>query len=168
MNGNVNGLLRSGAGAIVVLEARTPQEYPPQIEPTVLDQAGLTFSPELLLVRTGQPTEFRNSDETLHNVHVSNADTKEAAFNVAIPTGGKYTYTFRKDGFYHVGCDIHPAMAADIFATSSPFATVAESDGRFAFTDVPPGAYTVHTFSSRGRSQQDVEIRKGVNELRIE
>jgi hypothetical protein len=133
-----------------------------------MDQAGLTFSPELLLVRTGQPTEFRNSDDTLHNVHVSNVDTREPAFNVAIPTGGKYTYTFRQDGFYHVGCDIHPAMAADILATSSPFATVAESDGRFAFTDVPPGAYTLHTFSSRGRLQQDVEIRGGANELRIE
>jgi hypothetical protein len=133
-----------------------------------MDQYGLTFSPELLFVRTGQPTEFTNSDDTLHNVHVGNVDTREPAFNVAIPTGEKYIYTFQKDGFYHVGCDIHPAMTAEIFATSSPFATAAETDGSFSFAGVPPGAYTVRAFSGRGRWQQDVEVKGGVNEVRIE
>ena len=69
--------------------------------------------------------EFRNSDDTLHNVRVSHEETRTSAFNVAIPTGESYTYTFERDGFYRVGCDIHPAMAASVFAASSPFTTVA-------------------------------------------
>ena len=90
-----------------------------------MDQAGLTFGPELLLVRTGYPVEFRNSDDTLHNVRVSHEETRASAFNVAIPTGEVYTYTFERDGFYRVGCDIHPAMAASVFARASPFTALA-------------------------------------------
>jgi plastocyanin len=161
----------AGGQAIVVLEAKAPRaDAPPAggVELPVMDQAGLTFLPELLFVRTGRPVEFRNSDDTLHNVHVGNIDTRESAFNVAIPTGETYTYAFQKDGFYHVGCDIHPAMSAEIFATSSPFATVAEQDGRFSFAGVPPGAYTLRAFSSRGRWQQEIEVRSGVNGVRVE
>src|SRR5204862_1667291 len=106
-----------------------PREFPPQSETPVMDQVGQTFGPAVLLVRTGQPVEFRNSDDTLHNVHVNDEDTREAAFNVAIPTGSSYTFTFRRNGFYHVGCDIHPAMTAEIGSTSTPSATLADPDG---------------------------------------
>ena len=132
-----------------------------------MDQVSLTFTPPMLLARTGDAVEFRNSDDTLHNVHVGNIETKEPAFNVAIPTGEHYTYTFTKDGFYHVGCDIHPAMAADILAVSTPFAMIAESDGRFAFADVPPGAYVVRAYAAGAKVEREVEIKAGANAVSL-
>jgi hypothetical protein len=132
-----------------------------------MDQAGLTFSPDLLFVRTGQPVEFRNSDETLHNVHVGNSDTKEPSFNVAIPTGEVYKYTFTKDGFYHVACDIHPAMSAEILSVSTPFAAVAGEDGAFSFADVPPGAYVLQVWKSGVKSEREVEIVTGANAIEL-
>jgi hypothetical protein len=134
----------------------------------VMDQAGLTFGPELLLVRTGYPVEFRNSDDTLHNVRVSHEETRASAFNVAIPTGGSYTYTFERDGFYRVGCDIHPAMAASVFAASSPFTTLAGADGSFTFADVPPGAWTVTVYADGKKLHQDVAVSGGVTTVTIE
>src|SRR5262249_19583753 len=120
--GRVAGRVPGASGAVVVvLEPRTARTFPLQSELPVMDQVGLTFGPELLLVRTCQPVEFHNSDDTLHNVHVSHEETREPQFNVAIPTGNSYTHTFARDGFYRVGCDIHPAMAASIFASASPF-----------------------------------------------
>jgi plastocyanin len=145
-------------GAIVVLEPKTPQAFPPGDQP-VMDQVSLTFTPAMLFVRTGQPVEFRNSDDTLHNVHVGNADTKEPSFNVAIPTGEKFTYTFSKDGFYHVGCDIHPAMSADILAASTPFVTAAGANGSYGFENVPPGAYRVRVYAAGNRTENDVNVR---------
>ena len=133
-----------------------------------MDQAGLTFGPELLLVRTGFPVEFRNSDDTLHNVRVSHEETRASAFNVAIPTGEAYTYTFERDGFYRVGCDIHPAMAASVFAASSPFTAVAGADGSFAFADVPPGAWTITVYADGKRLHKDVEVKGGVTEVMID
>jgi plastocyanin len=150
---------QAGAAVIVVLDPAAPREFPPQSETPVMDQVGQTFGPAVLLVRTGQPVEFRNSDDTLHNVHVNDEDTREGAFNVAIPTGSSYTFTFPRDGFYHVGCDIHPAMAAEIVSTSTPYAALADADGRFAFENVAAGSYTLTVFANGRKSRRDVEVK---------
>jgi plastocyanin len=159
----------SASGAVVVvLEPRGAREFPAQSEKPVMDQVGLTFGPELLVVRTGQPVEFRNSDDTLHNVNVKHEETRAQAFNVAIPTGGAYEHTFPRDGFYRVGCDIHPAMAASIFAASTPFAALAESDGSFRFADVPPGPWKVVVYGGGRRLERDVDVKGGVTEVSVE
>jgi plastocyanin len=160
--GSVSGKVASlapGTTAFVFLQPKTPRAYPPPAEQPVMDQIGQTFGPPILFVRTGQPVEFRNSDDTLHNVHVTNEDTREGAFNVAIPTGNSYHYTFERDGFYHVGCDIHPAMSAEIVSTSTPYATVAEADGSYAFDGVAPGAYTLTIYAGGQKTESDIEVR---------
>ena len=166
--GSIAGQVKATGSAVVVLEPKTARTFAAPDEKPVMDQAGLSFGPELLLVRTGFPVEFRNSDDTLHNVRVSHEETRASAFNVAIPTGESYTYTFEKDGFYRVGCDIHPAMAASVFAASSPFAMIAGADGRFAFADVPPGAWTVTVYVDGKQLHKDVEVASGPVTVAIE
>jgi hypothetical protein len=133
-----------------------------------MDQVSLTFGPDLLFVRTGQPAEFRNSDDVLHNVNVKHEETREQQFNVAIPTGGSFEHTFARDGFYRVGCDIHPAMTASVFAATTPFTTVAGSDGGFAFDGVPRGPWTVTVYTGGKRLHKDVDVKGGVTEVTIE
>ncbi|HZT77344.1 MAG TPA: carboxypeptidase regulatory-like domain-containing protein [Vicinamibacterales bacterium] len=157
VSGKVPGF-SPGALAIVILDPKTPREFAPPTDAPIMDQVGQTFGPAVLFVQTGQPVEFRNSDDTLHNVHVSNEDTREGAFNVAIPTGNSYRYTFKQDGFYHVGCDIHPSMSAEIISTSTPFATTATDDGGYEFVDVPPGQYRLTIYMGGKKTQSDVEI----------
>jgi plastocyanin len=167
-SGRITGRVNAGGTAVVVLEPRTARTFPAPDEKPVMDQAGLTFGPELLLVRTGFPVEFRNSDDTLHNVRVSHEETRASAFNVAIPTGESFTYTFERDGFYRVGCDIHPAMAASVFASASPFTTLAGGDGSFTFDEVPAGGWTVTVYTAGKRLHQDVEVAGGVTSVTIE
>jgi plastocyanin len=166
--GSIAGRVHAKGAAVVVLEPKTARAFPPQNDKPVMDQQGLSFGPELLLVRTGQPVEFRNNDDTLHNVHVSHEETREPAFNVAIPTGGTYTYTFARDGFYRVGCDIHPSMAASIFAASTPYTTLADSAGNFTFADVPAGSWTVTVYADGKRLHKDVEVAGGVTNVTVE
>ncbi|HKB14015.1 MAG TPA: plastocyanin/azurin family copper-binding protein [Vicinamibacterales bacterium] len=163
--GRVVGTIRAGTVAVVALEPKSGRAFPPQTDKPVMDQVGQTFGPELLLVRTGEPVEFRNSDDTLHNVNVKDEQTREQAFNVAIPTGGVYEHTFKKDGFYRVACDIHPAMAASIFAASTPYTAVAESDGHFEFAGVPSGSWTITAFTGGRRLQKDLDVKGGVTEV---
>jgi plastocyanin len=160
--GSVSGT--AAPNVIIVLAPKTPRDLPAS-EPVWMDQVSATFTPEFLFVRTGQPVEFRNSDDTLHNVHVGNADTGEPSFNVAIPTGEHYAYTFAKDGFYHVGCDIHPAMSAEIFAASTPFVARTASDGSFSFTDVPTGPYVLRSLLGGEKKEREVEVKAGANSL---
>jgi len=166
--GRIVGRVQASGTAVVVLEPKDGRTFPPQSEKPVMDQVSLSFGPELLFVRTGQPAEFRNSDDTLHNVNVKHEETREQAFNVAIPTGSNYEHTFGRDGFYRVACDIHPAMAASIFAAATPFTALAAADGSFAFDDVPPGAWTVTVYTGGKRLRKDVEIKGGVTEVTVE
>jgi plastocyanin len=166
--GRLVGTVRATGMAVVVLEPKDARTFPPQGEKPVMDQVSLSFGPELLFVRTGQPAEFRNSDDTLHNVNVKHEETREQAFNVAIPTGSHYEHTFGRDGFYRVGCDIHPAMTASIFAATTPFTTLAAVDGSFAFNDVPPGPWTVTIYTGGKRLHKDVEVKGGETQVTIE
>jgi plastocyanin len=159
----VTGTVRT-AGAfpsIVIFEPEGEPDRSPQLEPPVMDQVQQTFTPPVLLVRTGQPVEFHNSDEVLHNVRVRDDATKTGAFNVAIPTGGKYVYTFKDDGYYDVGCDIHPAMAAQVIATTSPFTTLADAQGHFVIDGVPTGSYKVTVYAGADRLERTLVIGKG-------
>src|SRR5262245_40140322 len=81
----------AGQSSIVVLHPKTPVDAP-QILPPVMDQVALTFIPGVLVVRTGHPVEFRNSDDVLHNVRVNEDATKAGTFNVAIPMGEDYRF----------------------------------------------------------------------------
>jgi len=49
-------------------------------EPVVLDQRGCEFQPHIVVLRTSQPLEMRNSDDALHNIHPKPAANRE--FNI--------------------------------------------------------------------------------------
>jgi plastocyanin len=148
----------NGQAAVVILQPTTPKDYPVSGDPPYMDQFSQTFIPPMLFVRTGQRTQFRNSDDVLHNVRVRESDTKEGMFNVAVPTGQVFNFTFPRDGFYDVGCDIHPGMSAQILSTSSPYVTVAASDGSFAFEDVEAGSYVVTAYAGAQKLEKKIEV----------
>jgi len=154
-----------GFPSIVILDPQAAGDVPSQTSVPFMDQVQQAFIPPILFVRTGQPTEFRNNDEVLHNVRVREDATRSPAFNVAIPTGEKYVFTFPRDGFYDVGCDIHPGMSAQIISSSSPYATVADAQGAFVFDNVTPGAYKVVMYSGGERSEKTVEIAPGHSDI---
>lgn len=164
----VGKVLQPTGTVVVMLEPKTATRFAPQDETPVMDQVGLTFGPEFLFVRTGEPVEFRNDDDTLHNVHVTHEETREPQFNVAIPTGGAYPFTFRRDGFYRVGCDIHPAMSATIFAASTPYVSLADGSGGFEFDGVAVGPYGATIYSGGKRSQKDIDVKDAVTNVTID
>lgn len=148
-----------GFPSVVILEPEVPIEVP-ILPPAIMDQYNTEFHPRLLLVRVGQTVRFKNSEDTLHNVHVIDIETHDTAFNVATPVVGAYEYVFDNASVYDVSCGIHPSMAAFIVVTDSPFAVVAENDGAFSLPAVPPGNYTARVWNldPARRSERDVVI----------
>ncbi len=143
--------------AIVTLEPTTPYEFPVTDEPAVMDQVGLAFTPQVLLVQAGQTVEFRSSD-ALHNVRVQENQTQTTLMNVVIPPSRKYEYTFERPGALTVTCDVHLDMRAIIFVTATPFAAIADSDGGFTLPNVAPGLYKVTVSASGHQAERMVEI----------
>jgi len=130
-------------GTIVTLEPVAPREFPLPDGPAIMDQYAKQFVPDMLLVRVGQPVEFRNSEADPHNVNVNRMPTGAAVFNVATAPYQKYVHTFDQPGQYAVACDIHPGMLATVVATTTPYVAVADEGGGFQFTDLAPGDYTL-------------------------
>lgn len=140
-------------GTVIVLQPASTRELPLPAGPAVMDQYGKQFVPALLIVRVGQPVEFRNSEDTPHNVYVTRSRTGTEVFNVSTDPYQRYTHTFDRAGQYEVSCDIHPGMLATVVATTSPHTAVADERGGFSILDVAPGSYRL-TASVAGR---DVE-----------
>jgi plastocyanin len=151
--------------SVVILTPANGQVEWPTTRPPVLEQKSLMFWPGTLVVRTGQPVKFTNSDPDLHNINVKEYKTKEQSFNVAIPTGQAYSYTFERDGFYNVRCDIHASMFAAIVATSSPYAVVADSDGNFVLRDVPAGSYALTIYTGRDTITKPITVNSPRTEV---
>ena len=149
---------------VVLTPADTKLLPPPDAKP-LMDQLQLTFIPSLLIVRSGHPVVFRSSDAELHNVNINHARTRQQEFNVAIPPQGTYEHTFKNSGFYDVRCDIHPAMAAQIFVAETPYVVVAEADGSFTFEGIEPGAYTLSIYSGGNRTDRPIQVATGRNEV---
>lgn len=125
-----------------------------------MDQYGTAFWPKLLVVRPGQPVDFKNSEDVLHNVHVIDADTRKTEFNVGTPVVGAYRHVFKREGAYDVSCNIHPSMAAFVIVTAAPFFAVADSQGNFELDAIPEGTYVVRVWNldSKRRSERKLAI----------
>ena len=136
-----------GFPSVVILEPETPGGPEGVVaagEPAIIDQVGMAFVPEVVVVRFGQALEFRNSEDVLHNVHVVDRETTSTVANVATPTADStFQLTFEHPGTYEVLCDVHAAMGAFIIVTSSPYSVVAARDGTFVLPEVPYGTYTL-------------------------
>ena len=132
-----------------------------------MDQYNTEFHPRLLLVRAGQTVRFQNSEDTLHNVHVIDIETRDTAFNVATPVTGGYDFVFDAPAIFDVSCGIHPSMAAFVVVTDSPYAAVAANDGSVTLADVPPGTYTmtVWNLDPSRRSERTIVIDETTTEL---
>ena len=151
-------VVTSGTPAVVILERRDAGQVPEPGNTPVMDQVARSFIPPILFVRTGQAAEFRNSDDELHNINVKDGVTHQQAFNVAVPTGGQYLYTFKGTGVYDVSCDIHAGMSAQIVATSTPYATLADPEGRFTFPDVVRGTYALTVYAGAQTIERTIEV----------
>src|SRR5918993_1365306 len=125
----------------------------------VMDQQSKQFIPNVLLVRPGQPVEFRNSEDMPHNVSVTRRGSGTEVFNVGTEPGEKHVYKFDRTGQFDVLCDMHPGMSAIVIAAPGPVTTIAEDDGRFAFPNVPFGSYKLSLTYEGQTVEQALEVR---------
>jgi plastocyanin len=159
-------VVKTVPGTFVWLEPQFAHEFPPADGAGYMDQQGQMFIPDTLLARTGQPVHFRSSEDVLHNVRVIRTD-KKPIFNVATPPFGQYTHTFDEPGVYDVSCDIHTAMRATVYITSTPYVGTSDADGRYTFDKVVPGKYTLAGFEEGKRIEKTVEVAGPRVELAI-
>ena len=136
-------------------------------EPAVLDQISKQFLPHTLIVRVGQPVEFRNSEDMPHNVSVTRRESGSEVFNVGTEPHQKYDHTFDRVGQFDVKCDIHEGMEATLIVARGPMTIIAEDDGRFSFRNVAFGSYKLSVTFDGQTIEQPVEVNGARTAVKI-
>lgn len=134
----------------------------------LLDQAGCRYQPHIVGLLVGQTLTIRNSDATLHNVHVFPEINR--GFNIGQPLPGvssRRTFTSPEMGI-PVRCDIHGWMGGVISVFDHPFFAVTGVDGTFSLDGLPPGEYVVEAWhETLGTRVQTVLVPAAGAELAI-
>ena len=128
-------------------------------EPVKLDQKGCHYSPHVVGIRTTQPLEISNSDNTLHNVHAMPKENRE--FNQGQSVQGmKNTVTFSTpEVLIPFKCDVHAWMNAYIGVVDHPYFAVTGDGGKFELRGLPPGTYAIEAVHERlGRQSLPITL----------
>jgi plastocyanin len=139
--------------------------YAPSNTPVVLDQKGCRYVPHVIGVQVGQPVEFRNSDPTMHNIHMEPQVAGNQPFDISQgpATGagaGGVRHVFTKaETMIPVRCNNHPWMQAYINVADNPFFAVSDAGGHYSITGLPPGVYTLTAVQEQlGKQQATVTV----------
>jgi hypothetical protein len=139
--------------ALVFVQSGVSGNFPPPKTPAVLDQVGCHYVPHLVALMAGQPLLIKNSDNTLHNIHP--LPKVNTPFNIGMPIKGMtQTKVFTKpEPPFHVKCDVHPWMGANIAVLNHPFFGVTNAQGMVQLKNLPAGTYTVQSWHEKYGSQ---------------
>ncbi len=100
---------------------------------------GKRFVPRVSLTTPNSDVVFPNLDHILHNVFsVTPGNTFDTGH---YQPGDRPKVRVRQPGLVKLYCNVHQTMNAFLWVVETPWATLAEADGSFAFQNVPPGSY---------------------------
>jgi len=157
---NVQGL-KSEENIAVYVEAIPGKDFPAPAQHVTVDQKQMKFVPHVIAVQKGTTVDFLNSDPVGHNVYwPSISGNKKLAHNLGTwPKGQSKPFQFNDLGFASLLCNVHPEMSGYVVVVPTPYFAVTDKDGNFVIKDVPPGKYTVKTWSEEGKPvTQTVEV----------
>src|SRR5574337_130509 len=146
--------MRSAENIAVYVEAIPGKTFNPPSQHAVIDQKKMTFIPHLLVVLKGTTVDFLNSDPVGHNVYwPSISGNKKLAHNLGTwPQGQKKSFQFNDLGTAALLCNVHPEMSGYVVVAPTPYFALTGKEGSFEIKDVPPGHYTLKTWSEEGKA----------------
>lgn len=105
----------------------------------VVDQKNCDFIPHVAAAYKDQTFEFKSSDPTLHNVHVTGFEDANSLNLTVQPNGSLKKKFIVERRPMPLSCDIHPWMKGYIMLFGHPFFAVTAEDGSFEIKGVPAG-----------------------------
>jgi plastocyanin len=153
--------MKSAKNIAVYIDTIPGKTFEAPAKHVVMDQKHLEFVPHVLVVLKGTTVDFLNSDATLHNVFWPDiGGNKKLAHNLGTwPQGQRKSFTFNDVGAASLLCNVHPEMSGYLVVVPTPYFATTDNNGDFEIKDVPPGKYTLKTWSEEGKpASQSVDI----------
>ena len=156
--------LKSADNIAVYVDAIPDKKFDAPTAKPVVDQTKMAFVPHVIVVQIGTTVEFLNSDAVGHNVYwPSISGNKKLSHNLGTwPKGEKKGFQFNDVGVASLLCNVHPEMSGYIVVAPTPYFAVTDKSGNYEIKNVPPGKYTLKTWSEDGKvTTQAVEVGAG-------
>jgi len=153
--------IKSAENIAVYVDAIPDKKFDPPTAKPVVDQTKMTFIPHVIVVQMGTTVEFLNSDAVGHNVYwPSVSGNKKLAHNMGTwPKGEKKAFQFNDVGVASLLCNVHPEMNGYVVVSPTPYFALTDKNGNYEIKNVPPGKYTLKTWSEDGKvTTQAVEV----------
>ena len=162
--------MKSSENIVVYVDAVAGKKFDAPADHVVVDQKKMTFVPHVSVVQQGATVEFLNSDPVGHNVYwPSISGNKKLAHNMGTwPQGQKKSFQFMDLGAASLLCNVHPEMSGYVVVVPTPYFAVTDKDGNYTIKNVPPGHYTILTWSEEGKpTTQAVDVTAATTTLDI-
>jgi len=145
--------LKSVENIAVYVDTIPGKKFDHPVEHVSVDQRNSIFIPHTMVILRGTTVDFLNSDHVAHNVYWPsiNGDKKLRHSLTIVSPGQKKSFEFDDLGSAQLLCNLHPEMLAYIVVVPTPYFALTGSDGTFTIKDVPPGTYTLKTWSEDGK-----------------
>jgi hypothetical protein len=117
------------------------QAYATPTEAMEINQQNCHYIPHVFTIMTNQTLNVKNSDMTLHNIHMFSE--KNPTFNVGQPVQNMVSMTkFTTPEMFPIRCDVHKWMGAFTGVFDHPFHTVSKAGGAWELK-LPQGTYEI-------------------------
>ena len=145
--------MRSPEDIVVYIDSIPGKAFPPPVLHAVMDQVRMEFVPHVLVILKGTSVNFLNDDPVQHNVYWPAIDNdRKLAHNMGTwPQGIVKSFTFDELGVVPLLCKVHSEMSGYIVVVPTPYFAVTDKEGNYTIKNVPPGRYTVKTWSEEAK-----------------
>lgn len=171
VKGKVSGAgLKSVENVVVYVEAIPGKRFDPPAAHAAMDQRNLKFVPHILVISRGTTVDFLNSDQVAHNIYwPAIGGNKSFRHNLTILSPDhKKSFQFDNPGAAQLFCNLHPEMGGYVVVVPTPYFAQTASDGTFTIKDVPPGTYTLKTWSEDGKpAAQNITVTDATTNVEL-
>lgn len=139
----------------------------------LLDNIKCEFQPRVVLLRSSQTLEVKNSDPDpiAHNTKVE----ADPPINPILPPGQTITAKFKAGRLPSpVSCSIHPWMTAKLVVKDTPYMAVTDDQGEFTIENLPAGKWEFQVWQEKlgyvskvNIGGKDAEWSRGLIEVTI-
>jgi plastocyanin len=145
--------LKSAENIAVYIDAIPGKKFDHPAQHVSVDQRNLIFIPHTIVILRGTTVDFLNSDHVAHNVYwpsINGEKRLRHSLTIVSPSHQK-SFQFDDLGAAQILCNLHPEMVGYIVVVPTPYFALTGNDGTFTIKDVPPGTYTLKTWSEDGK-----------------
>jgi plastocyanin len=152
-NGHLSNVL------VYVKSGLAPGSYDPPKQSISIKQEGCRYVPHMAALMVGQPVQFEDDDQTLHNIHPMPKNNRE--WNQSqMPNSQPLAKTFSQpELMIPIKCNQHPWMHMYLSVLGNPYFAVTGKDGTYSLPNLPPGTYTVAAVQEKyGEKTQTITV----------